>query len=281
MADRVELTAMRHALQSGENVVPALQNLSTLLEATPSSDEILEIGSFVSLQLLFTCLSTAEEEQITSCCAVLEKIFTCMPAADVSEHSQFIELGLQNSSATVKKLCLKVLKTNSSSEPVQAVILAPTMFHLVTQVVGDESLECAQLATEILLEKLVANSLGLLDVRLKQALLLDFEGLMAKNETVCYRVYEIVVKMALAGGEVFAFVQSFGLLQRLVAELDSKDILVKLNCIELLVSLMESSEGSQFIVSSDVLGKLHGQLVSAQQDPLGGIIIPGRALQSL
>lgn len=273
MADRGNLVVMRRALETGQNVVPALQNLNTLLEATSSRTEVLEIASFVSLQLLFSCLNTADEKQIQPCCAVLDKIFSNMSPLEIHEYSQYIELGLQHYSAEVKKLSLWILEKNSALESVQAVILAPTMFHLVTQCVGEPNLECAKLAMAILLE--VAKNPKMMDVKLKQALLIDLEGLMGKNDTVRYRVYEIAVKMTHLGGEAFAFIHTTGLLQKLISELELSDVLVKMNCLELLVNLLESDEGAQFLEASQVLAKLHSLLLSAQQDPFGSIIVPG------
>ena len=264
---------MRLALQAGENVIPVLHNLNTLLEATPSNAEVQEIGSFMSLQLLFGCLNSADAEQLRACCAVLGKVLSSLPAENLCEHRLYIELGLQHLSDDVNSLCLGLLRRKLSSEAIKSMILSATMFHLITQTLGSESLHCAKLATEIFLE--VANSPEMLDVKLRQALLIDLEGLMGKSDIVRYRVYELAVRMTSLGGEATTFVQSSGLLQKLVGELDLEDILVKMNCVELLLLLLESQDGVQFLEASEVLGKLHSLLLSAQQDPFGSVVIPG------
>lgn len=271
--DREALSAMLQDLQSGENVVSTLQSLNSLLEATPSSADVLEIASFISLRLLFNYLSTTDEDQIQACCPVLDKIFSKMPVADMCQYEQYFELGLQHTSEDVRKMTLRILRKNSSHEELQAMIVAPTMLHLITQVLGDSSLECATLAAEIFLQ--VVRNPQELDVKRRQAFLVDLEGLLSMSDIVRYRVYELAVKMALGSGDAFEFVQSSGLLQRLVKELDLDDVLVKMNCIELLATLMESSEGVQFLESEQVIRRLHAQLLSAQQDPFGSLIIPG------
>ena len=271
--DREALSAMLQDLQSGENVVSTLQSLNSLLEATPSSADVLEIASFISLRLLFNYLSTTDEDQIQACCPVLDKIFSKMPVADMCQYEQYFELGLQHTSEDVRKMTLRILRKNSSHEELQAMIVAPTMLHLITQVLGDSSLECATLAAEIFLQ--VVRNPQELDVKRRQAFLVDLEGLLSMSDIVRYRVYELAVKMALGSGDAFKFVQSSGLLQRLVKELDLDDVLVKMNCIELLATLMESSEGVQFLESEQVIRRLHAQLLSAQQDPFGSLIIPG------
>ena len=271
--DREALSAMLQDLRRGENVVSTLQSLNSLLEATPSSAEVLEIASFISLRLLFNYLSTTDEDQIQACCPVLDKIFSKMPVADMCQYEQYFELGLQHTSEDVRKMTLRILRKNSSDEGLQAMVVAPTMLHLITQVLGDSSLECATLATEIFLQ--VVRNPQELDVKRRQAFLVDLEGLLSMSDIVRYRVYELAVKMALSSGDAFEFVQSSGLLQRLVKELDLDDVLVRMNCIELLATLMESSEGAQFLESEQVVRRLHTQLLSAQQDPFGSLIIPG------
>ena len=274
-----QLSIMRQALQAGENVIPVLHNLNTLLEATSSSAEVQEIGSFMSLQILFGCLNSADVEQLKACCTVLGKLLSSLPAENLFEYRQYIELGLQHLSDDVNKLCLELLKRNLSSEAIRSMVLSATMFHLITQTLGSENLQCAKLATEIFLE--VVNSPEMVDVELRQALLIDLEGLVSKSDIIRYRVYELATRMMLLGGEAVAFVQSSGLLQKLVSELDLEDILVKMNCIELLLMLLESPEGIQFLEASQVLRKLHSLLLSAQQDPFGSVIIPGMLLGRL
>ena len=196
-----------------------------------------------------------------------------MLPVEVANYRQYIEIGLQHASLEVRKVSLTLLKRNSLSDEVRAMVLAPTMFHLVTQVVGDDSLECARLAMNVFLE--VVSSPHLLDATLREAFLIDVVGLMTKSDTVRYRVYELLVSMALRDGDAFLFVKSTGLLQKLVAELDLDDILVKLNCIEVLISLLSVPAGLAFLEGYNVLGKLHSLLLSAQQEPLGSLIIPG------
>ena len=134
------------------------------------------------------------------------------------------------------------------------------MFHLVTQVLGDDSLQCATLASKLLLQ-LLTTPVSLL-VGVREALILDLEALTKKSDIVRYRVYELAVEVTLKGGEqAFEFISSTGFLQQLVDELSGDDILVKLNCIELLIQLLDSKEGATFLESKQVLSKVHSLLV--------------------
>ena len=276
MADRGDrLRELQASLLAGHNVLPALQSLNTLLEVAHSRSDVLEVASVVTPQLLFRCLNAAhgDDDLIGPCCAVMDKIFSSMSPVEVANYCQYVELGLQHASPEVRKVSLQALKRNSHSDAVRAVVLAPTMLHLVTQVVGDDSLECARLATDVFLAVVAAPQQ--LDVKLKEAFLIDLAGLMAESDTVRYRVYDLIVTLALRDDEAFTFVQSTHLLHKLVGELELDDILVKLNCIELLMSLLDSLSGFAFLKATNVLGKLHSLLLSVQQDPLGSLIVPG------
>ena len=275
------LERIKASLQSGgEDLLDALHDLNALLETNPSSDFASEVASFLPLSQLFSILSVSHGGTlvIPRTCAVLDKILSALPASEVAVYGQWIELGLQTSEEAVKKVCLRVLSKHSINSSVLSLLSAPTMFHLVTQVLGDDSLECAKIASNLLLQFLSAPLSLAPPVR--EALLIDLQSMMKKSDTVRYRVYDLVVEATVKGGkQSFDFLSSSssggGLLQQLVNELAGDDILVKLNCIELLIQLLESREGAVFLESNQVLAKLHSLLLSAEQDPLGDVIVPG------
>ena len=270
------LESIRASLQPGQDPLEALRDLNTLLETNPSSAFSAEVANSLPLAQLFSILSlsSGKTEIIYRTCAVLDKIFSALPAPEVASYGQWIELGLQTSEESVKKTCLRVLDKHSSDPAVKELLTTPTMFHLVTQVVGDDSLECATIASNLLLKFLqTPPSLG---VSVREALVLDLEALTRKSDTVRYRVYDLAVDATLQGGhQSFDFVSSTGFLDSLVSELSGDDVLTKLNCIELLIKLLDSKEGAAFLESNQILSKLHSLLISAEQDPLGDVIIPG------
>ena len=270
------LERIRTSLQSGKELLEALHDLNTLLETNPSSTFASEVASFLPLSQLFSILSLSagDSQVVHRTCAVLDKVLSVLPASDVASYGQWIELGLQTSEEAVKKTCLSVLTKHSSDASVHALLVAPTMFHLVTQVVGDESLQCAKMASNLLLQFLTAPFS--LAESIRNALVLDLESQAKKSDIVRYRVYELAVEATLqGGGQSFEFISSTGFLQQLVDELAGDDILVKLNCIELLIQLLDSKEGAGFLESRQVLDKLHRLLISAEQDPFGEVVVPG------
>lgn len=272
MADLSEIST---SLQRGESVPGALRELNIILEANPSPAFVQNVILQVPLPLIFGCLHPHKSDQTTLVCGVLDKILCNIPAPDLMKISTYIELGLQYSDPAVKKTCLLALKKASNHPDIVSLIVSPTMFHLVTQVLGDESLECAKIASDILLKFL--TSPAHLTPQVRDALVIDLLGIMNKNTVVRYRVYELAVQSIVSsdGGDVFELVSSSGLLTKLVEELDQQDILTQLNCVELLLCLQESKEGALYLETNQILGKLHTLLITAQQDPFGSALIPG------
>ena len=273
------LGAIRTSLDDGQNVLESLQDLNVLLEGNPSAAFASEVAGSLPLSRLFYLLSqhTREAQLIHRTCAVLDKVLALLPGSEVATYGQYIELGLQTSVENVKKTCLGVLKKHISDPSVHGMLCAPTMFHLITQVIGDDSLQCAKMASDLLLQFLTTPIL--LESGLQESLVIDLEALMKRSDIVRYRVYELCVEAVLKGGRnSFDFVSSLGFLNQLVDELSGDDILVKLNCIELLTQLLDSDEGAGFLETNEVLNKLHTLLISAQQDPLGDVVIPGKII---
>lgn len=66
-----------------------------------------------------------------------------------------------------------------------------------------------------------------------------------------------------------------GLITSLLAELDSSDILLRLNVIELLSTLAGSPHGLEYLQGKGIIDKLHHQLASVNEDPLGNLVVPG------
>jgi 26S proteasome non-ATPase regulatory subunit 5 len=278
------LEAVCASLAEGEGVLEALQDLNALLETNPSAAFASEVASSLPLSRLFHLIpyglaggdrDREAPQLISRTCAVLDKVLAVLPAPEVVTYGKYIELGLQISVENIKKTSLGVLKKHSSDPSVRSVLCAPTMFHLVTQIIGDDSLQCAKMSSDLLLQFLTTPTS--LVPGLRESLMIDLQALMRKSDIVRYRVYELCVEAVLKGGrEAFDFVSFSGFLNQLVNELSGDDILVKLNCIELLTQLLDSDEGAAFLERNEVLDKLHSLLISVRQDPLGDVIIPGK-----
>ncbi len=264
------------SLLEGKNIASALRDLNILLEANETPIFVQTVLESVPLTALFNYLQSGPHEQTRLACKVLEKLLSKIPTSELVKISTYIELGLQFSDPAIKRACLIALDNNH--DDITSVITAPTMFHLITQIMAEDSLECAKLASQILL-KFISHPTQL-STSVKDALAIDFAGIMQISSTVRYRIFELGVRAVVTGNaESFELISSSGLLTGLLRELDqSDDILAQLNCVELLLLLLESEEGRLFLEREGVMEKMDTLLGKAQTDPLGITLIPGECV---
>lgn len=264
-----DLLALRAKIESNVDVVENLQNLNALLITDTSGPTVSKIISTVSLPVLFSCLQTDDQEQVYFTCAILDKLLSHLPATELVRYGHYIELGLQYPGAKVAKTCLQALLHLSTDGGVQELIQAPTMLHLITHLLGGEDLQCASLAAKVLLQFSTRHEIL---EKLKDQWLPELGELLNSSDTIRYRVFDLLVQTCLEGGsKCFVIIQDTGYFNKLVAELNTSDPLVKMNCIEVLSSLTEIPEGVGFLQSSKVLGMLYQSLT----DEMGAIVVPG------
>lgn len=271
-----DLSKLRQNLESDEDVVGCLQVLDALLVTDTSVATVSEILSAIPLGVLFSCLETDDPDQLSLTCALLDKLLCHLQASELVQYSHFVELGLQYPGAKVVKTCLQALLHLCGEEAVQEMILAPTMLHLVTQLLGADDLQCSSLAAKILLH--FSTQYHILEGKLtNEVWLCELNSLLQGQDIVRYRVYDLLVQTCLQGGDkCFLTVSNTGYLDQLVRELDTSDPLVKMNSIELLSSLIDSPRGLSFLQCSNVLENLYQTLLRSEQDVMETIVIPSR-----
>lgn len=286
MADSRQLAAWRESLEKDKKVEETLEMLCTLLENTQSHAEILQIAAVISPDLLYEFLEARRRpgKDVQLVCAVLSKLFQAFSAIKLVEMRYHWELGLQHPVEEVRHVCLKVFKQritdDIANEPMRALILQPTMFHLVTQLIADSELRSAQLVVDLIVTLASQPAcLQILKQTLREGFLIDLRGAAVKSSTVRFRVYELAVKVSQLGSDAFEFIASTGLLMDLVGELESNDVLVKLNCFEMLTGLMQYSQGMTLLVKCDVVKKLHTVLATVDQDAFASLLVPGKDLK--
>ena len=97
-----------------------------------------------------------------------------------------------------------------------------------------------------------------------------------KNDTVLYRVYDIVVTLCCVSEEKLAVCDETRLIQPLLEEATkSGDILVQLNALELLRTLVTVQHGRDYLQRQGTIQKLANSLNESTSDPLASLIVPG------
>ena len=67
-----------------------------------------------------------------------------------------------------------------------------------------------------------------------------------------------------------------GIFQQFTNELYKDDILLQLNCLELLSDLAVTEHGLLYLDQEGIVGKLETMMQSTENDPLAGFLVPGR-----
>lgn len=266
-----ELRLLFLRLETGEDVLRSLEMLNTLL-ATNLSPALgsTQLISHISLPLLFSFLQTEDTSQVQATCAVLDKLLCCLPGSELVRHASYVELGLQYSGAGLARTCLQALLHHANKRDVEEMIVAPTMLHLIAQTLAGDDLECATLSSKIFLQVFCSGGV------MGQSFLEELTALLSCGAVERLRVYDLCVQLCLQGGSDNCQVMSrAGFLDRLVGELETDDILLKINVIELLSSLVESKVGVAFLQSCQVLEKFHSMLQTSREDALGVVLVPG------
>ena len=275
-----KVESLKRLLQENKERFDALQSLNTLLESCTNS-EVLQICSIVNPHQLFLLLDNNEpnaSEEIKAVCSVVSKMLLAFPSPELAGLYQFIELGLQHGEECVRVMTLRVLLARIDSKEVVGMSIRPTMFHLITQLLGDESLDCAKHSDKVIVKLIDSPEGSYILSSLIKGLDVDLKGLMNKNDTVRYRVFDLVVAISSLDESFFQTFKQLGYMDMLISDLETNDVLLKLNCLEVLEVLMGSLYGCGYVRSSDVLVKLHCLLELVDCDPFASMLVPGMTL---
>ncbi len=273
--DPSKILSLNSDLQSDERRLEALKLLNTLLGSCTNIDT-LQICSIINPQQIFLLLDITSLEEIELVCSIISRMLIVFPASELSKMSQYIELGLQHESECVRKMTLHLLSSRIDSDELVDMLANPTMFHLVTQLIGDDFLECAKYSSNILL-MLAKHPQGGSIFKLRQTSLdIDLKGLLLISSSVRYRVFDLIVSISCLDKTFFNTLKGQGYFSLLVSDLECNDVLLKLNCLEVLEVLMSTQHGGYYIQTEDVLIKLHNLLQQVDVDPLSTMLIPGQ-----
>ena len=259
----------------GHDLVVALQDLSALLNSPSFS--LRELAPYIPAPLLFGCLSTANEEQILLCKGILKKLLSLEKAdAVITHYHDFVIEGLNHPQFEVREFCLGELERCSASiNGLLALLGNVDVLVYTARALSDENLSCVKLATHTLINTAKHDS-GL-EILFQHQIQSEFDELLTKKDVIRFRVYELMVSIQALSERAFKSCRNSGVLEKLAKELDGDDILVRLNCIELLTQLADSGKnGLMFAEGSGIVTRLNNLLISAEIDPLMSLMLPSK-----
>ena len=190
-----------------------------------------------------------------------------------SNNLHFIKL-LTNSHNEVKCLALEELvRISSDNNGLALLITNIDLLKIIMEIIADPSLEIAKYAIEII------TNVGKNTVGLKLLHSGELSSLVAKlisvNDTIRFRVYDIIITISKYSKEVFELCVSSGFLLNIIKVLDEDDILIHLNALEMFSDLASFEMGFNYLQQIEVIDRLSKNLEDSIGSPFQNLVVPG------
>jgi len=230
------------------------------------------VGS-LNLVPLFDCLHTDNKDDIITTCDVLKKLLSYMDSAIVLDrYLAVMEKGLAHPNPSVAVLVLCQLQRCCQDEDLVKPLVNSSIFPLVVDSMGRE-IEVAKETTSLFLW--MAETPEGLKAIVSSASTKRFQLLGSQDETVRFRVLDIMVRLTQLSEEHLVAVEATGFLQQIVNQVQIDDILVQLNAIELLIQLAMTHQGMKYLSSQGVIRSLEAILETVVNNPMAELLVPG------
>ncbi|XP_057664519.1 26S proteasome non-ATPase regulatory subunit 5-like [Diorhabda carinulata] len=246
--------------------ISTLNEIKEHLTSIPQS-EATKVADNLDLPLVFDCLNDSNPEQIDLACEVLT---LCMNNLTIGKTTNKYDVPLERSLhhpySSVKIMALtEVWRNISKEEGLINVCKRISLLNSVIHCIGDSDLAVAKEAIKITV------NIGLSDLGLKtlvsQDVIKEIHEVMSVNELTRLRVYEVVVDIAKESESNLDTLKSTGIVTQILEEVNTHDILLKMNIVELLTQLGLSSHGYNYLDQNGILSKLFS-LIDDSNDPL-------------
>lgn len=261
-------------LSSVQDPIEELQSLKTALLSIPVS-ALRDSVSGQRLDVIFSLLNSNSREQVELCVDILERILMALSPVHLA-HSYRAELqgGLKHNNEAVKILALtQVGRMVEHPDAVTTVLNNNDLLCAVIQLIGEEKMSVAKQAIQSL-SKLSQSKPGL-DQLFHSDLLNTLKEVMAKNDVVRYRIYELVVEVSSYSPISFGYCVNSGLILQLLGELTGEDVLIRVTAAEMVTNLAQSQHGRQFLARQGIMDKISNMIKGANADPFSSLYLPG------
>ncbi|KAI9263399.1 26S proteasome non-ATPase regulatory subunit 5 [Phascolomyces articulosus] len=224
------------------------------IDQAQSVFENIPLGSFY---MLFGIAEGSDEEEELNkvLCQVIRKLldpFTYDMIAADDNNMTFLVQGLNHFSSDIRYLSLiQVEKCLNSTPQTIDQVAHSNVFSFLLATIAFQQTQTAAKAVDI------ATKIG---VKVPEVLFSQnasiLRNLLETNETVRFRVYELIVRVAGSSTRAFELGETSGLLNGFINEVQSTDTLVALNAIEILRQIAVTSAGLSFLEKSNLLEHL-------------------------
>ncbi|KAG2216048.1 hypothetical protein INT45_001560 [Circinella minor] len=199
--------------------------------------------------------SNEEEELNKVTCQVIQKLlqpFTFDIIHSDENNMTFLLQGLNHFSSDIRYLSLiQVEKCLNSTIQTMDQVAHSNLFTFLLTTIAFRETQTANKAVDI------TSKIG---SKFPKVIFSDnssfIQNLLTINETVRFRVYELIVRVAGSSNQAFELAENSGLLNGFINEIQSTDTLVALNAIEILRQIAITPNGFTFLEKSKLLDYL-------------------------
>ncbi|VEN43507.1 unnamed protein product [Callosobruchus maculatus] len=242
-------------LQQEEQRIPTLNEIKDYM-ITVSPSEASKVATNLELPLIFDCLNDSNKEQVELACEVLTM---CMNQLSLGEstirYDIPLERALNHPFTEVKLMALKEIERNIHREEVlYDMCKKHNLLVGVVRCLGEDDVGVAKKAMDIL--STVGQTTTGLNTILSNEVIEPLQEVMVISEVVRLRVYELVINIAKESETNFHALESTGIINQILDELNNSDVLLRMNIVELLTHFGLTRHGFRFLETNGVLSKL-------------------------
>ncbi|XP_012062164.1 PREDICTED: 26S proteasome non-ATPase regulatory subunit 5 [Atta cephalotes] len=233
-----------------------------------------QIARSLDYRPFYSQLTSNDREVIEQICDILTILFSMLEPGEIYQR-YLIEVSalITNPNASVRLLVLREFsRTALHPQKIFQLLSDTTLLISIINRISDNDLNVAECAMSIV-KKIGENPNGL-HILYKGELLRTFARLL-QNDTISFRVYEVIVDIAKTSQEALEVSAQSGFLNSLINILENEDILLQLNALEILTQLAVFEEGLSYLEQQEVLSKLVQKISQVNENPLSNLLIPG------
>ncbi|KAG2182928.1 hypothetical protein INT44_005909, partial [Umbelopsis vinacea] len=240
----------------------ALQKLLSTIGETLTLEQSNKTLANISLANLFYHADSEEDVGVYAREAI-RRLLNPIPYENIAttEYKTYLVQGLSHFSPDVRKLSLQQVEKCLANEQASSLMAKSDIFVMVLTTLSFQSPEVAEKASDILYKVrshnlMVALTKDGLGEFFSQQSIAILKAIATINETIKFRVYELIIKVAGSSEKGFELAENDMLLDDVIEEVKSDDILIKINAIEMLMEMAASPPGYQFMKKANLLSYL-------------------------
>ncbi|KAL7303645.1 hypothetical protein TKK_0003790 [Trichogramma kaykai] len=217
----------------------------------------------------------SDDDEVTETCSLIELLLEALkPEEILTNYVAELEKLLSSRVVAPRVLSLEqILKVASDTNGLPLLLARVNLLNSVTQRIGDAELKVANLAMNVI--KRVGKAPEGPKLLYSGVIMRSIAKLLSVDPTVRFRVYEVIIEVAKSSKEALAASVESGFMESLIDSINSDDVLIKLNVIELIIPLALTEDGYKYLNERGFVSQMANQIEHAKESPLDALFIPG------